>query len=88
MVAAIAEVTAARRTLRQSDPFADDTKASDDCFGPIFEIYFDKLGIPNLMQKTDYHTLVSFVPEDRLSPEISEKLDKIAEVAGRATPRR
>ena len=52
MQAAIAEVTAARKILRQSDPFANDTKASDDCLGPIFENYFDKLGLSNLMQKT------------------------------------
>jgi len=86
MQEAIAEVAAARKTLRQSDPFADDTKASDDCFGPIFENYFDKLGISNLMQKTDYHTLVRFVPKERLSPEITEKLDALAEVASQARP--
>ena len=85
---AIAEVTAARRTLRQSDPFADDTKASDDCFGPIFQNYFDKLGLSNLMQKTDYHTLVRFVPAERLAPEITEKLDTLAAVASRARPLR
>jgi ABC-type lipoprotein export system ATPase subunit len=83
---AIAEVRAARKTLRQPDPFADATKASDDCFAPIFEIYFDKLGIPNLMQKTDYHTLVRFVPQDRLAPEIAEKLDALAEIARLARP--
>jgi hypothetical protein len=86
MQEAIAEVTGARKTLRQSDPFADDTKASDDCFDPIFQNYFDKLGISNLMQKTDYHTLVRFVPRERLSPEITEKLDVLAGVASQARP--
>jgi hypothetical protein len=76
----------ARRTLRQPDPFADETKASDECLGPIFQNYFDKLGIGNLMQKTDYHTLVSFVPRERLSTEITEKLDVLAEVASLARP--
>lgn len=86
MMEAISEVTAARRTLRQSDPFASDTKASDDCLAPIFQNYFDKLGISNLMQKTDYHTLVRFVPKERLSPEITEKLDALAQVASQARP--
>jgi len=83
---AIADVTAARRTLRQPDPFADETKASDDCLGPVFQNYFDKLGIPNLMLKTDYHALVRFVPRERLSPEIAEKLDALAAVAAKAQP--
>jgi hypothetical protein len=86
MQEAIDEVVAARKTLRQSDPFADDTKASDDYFGPIFQIYFDKLGITNLMQKTGYHGLVRFVPKKRLSPEITEKLDALAAVASQARP--
>lgn len=86
MEEAIAEVRAARKTLRQPDPFENNVKASEDCLAPIFEIYFDKLGIPNLMQKTDYHTLVRFVPQDRLAPEIVEKLDALAEVARLARP--
>lgn len=86
MQQAIDEVSAARRTLRQPDPFSDDTKASDDCFAPVFQIYFEKLGLSNLMQKTDYHTLVRFVPRERLSPEIGEKLDALHAVANRARP--
>jgi len=86
MTEAIAEVTAARRVLRQSDPFAAETKASDDCLGPIFQNYFDKLGLSNLMQKTDYHTLVQFVPTERIAPEVSEKLDALVRVASQAHP--
>ncbi|MBS1854847.1 MAG: AAA family ATPase [Acidobacteria bacterium] len=86
MQEAIREVAAARKTLRQSDPFAEDAKASDDCFAPVFQNYFDKLGLSNLMQKTDYHTLVRFAPLDRLSPEITEKLDALYEVTKRARP--
>lgn len=84
---AITEVTAARRTLGQSDPFSEDAKASDECFAPIFQNYFQKLGVSNLMQKTDYHTLVPFVPLERIAPEISEKLDIIADVASNGRPR-
>lgn len=86
METAIQEVTEARRTLGQPDPFDVQTKASDEALTPIFRIFFQKLGIPNLMQKTDYHTLAPFVPDAKLSPEVAEKLDEIVRVARRATP--
>jgi hypothetical protein len=86
MEEAIAAVTAARRTLHQPDPFASETKASDECFGPIFENYFEKLGIVNLMQKTDYHTLVRFTPRNLIPAEVAEKLDSLAEIARLARP--
>ena len=83
---AIVEVTAARRTLHQPAPFAPETKASEECFGPIFQNYFEKLGIGNLMQKSDYHTLVRFLPRSLLSPEVAEKLDLLADAARQARP--
>ncbi|MGA1996382.1 MAG: AAA family ATPase [Bryobacteraceae bacterium] len=86
MQEAIDEVTAARRTLHQPDPFAPETKASEECLGPVFQNYFEKLGIGNLMQKTDYHTLVRCLPRDLLSTEVAEKLDLLTDVAGRARP--
>jgi hypothetical protein len=86
METAISEVTAARKTLGQPDPFSESAKASDDCFAPIFRIFFHKLALSNLMQKTDYHTLVKFVPEEKISPEIAVKLDEIVRVAGTAKP--
>ena len=83
---AIDEVSAAIRLLRQVDPFGPDVKASDDFLGPLFQSYFEKLGLPNLMQKTDYHALVHMVPIERVDLEIGAKLDRIAEVAGRSRP--
>ena len=86
MIAAIKEVTAAREVLGQPDPFADETKASDDCLGPVFQNYFKKLGLSNLMQKTDYHSLVQFVPADLIAPEVREKLDELVQVAKQSHP--
>jgi hypothetical protein len=40
--------------------------------------------MPNLMQKNDYHQLVSFVPEGLIDEEISEKLVAISRVAASA----
>jgi hypothetical protein len=80
----IEEVSAALKLIRRVEPFGPRVKASDDFLGPLFESYFGKLRLPNLMQKTDYHTLVQFVPEELVEPEIEGKLDWIVEVAALA----
>jgi hypothetical protein len=86
MQEAIREVSDALRTLGKPDPFGSEIKASDEFLGPVFQKYFSKLGVKNLMQKTDYHELAHLVPIERLDPEVSEKLDRIVEVALRAKP--
>jgi hypothetical protein len=86
MQEAMNEVSAALRVLGRPDAFSAEVKASDDFLTPVFQSYFEKLGIRNLMQKTDYHVLTRFVPRDRIDPEIIEKLDLIARVADRAMP--
>ena len=64
-----------------------DTKASDDFLDRLFEMFFTRLGLPNLMRKTNYHMLASHVAASRIDPEVSQKLDLIHEVAQRAQPR-
>ncbi len=86
MQAAIAEVSAALQVLGRPDPFGPDVKASDEFLGPLFQSYFAKLGLRNLMQKTDYHILAKFVPRERIDPEIVTKLDRLVEVARQAKP--
>ncbi len=86
MQEAIREVSAALRTLGKPDPFGSEIKASDEFLGPVFQKYFSKLGVKNLMQKTDYHELAHLVPIERLDQEVSEKLDQIVDVAQRAKP--
>ena len=63
-----------------------DEKASDRILDPIFSAFFQKLKLPNLMNKCDYHVLAAHVPADLISEEIVEVLDAIAAVAARATP--
>lgn len=63
-----------------------DTKASDDFLDRVFEEFFKKLGLPNLMRKTNYHVLARHVPKDQITPEIRDLLDLIVEVAKRAFP--
>ena len=86
MKEAIDEISGALRTLGKPDPFGPEIKASDEFLGPVFQKYFEKLGISNLMSKTDYHNLARLVPVELIDPEVSEKLDRIVEVAASAKP--
>ena len=83
---AIAEVGEALETLGKGSPWSDDVKASDEFLTPLFKAYFEKSGIPNLMDKKNFHALVDHVPENEIDPEIGEKLDAIARVAASAAP--
>ncbi len=77
----IAEIEQALKTLGKGSPWDPNTKVSDDFLDPLFETFFQKLNMPNLMRKTNYHTLVRYVPKDLIDPEISTVLDAILEVA-------
>lgn len=78
------EVAGALRTLGRPEPFGPNAKASEEFLDPVFQSYFSKLGLRNLMQKTDYHVLAHLVPRERIDSEISEKLDRIVKVAKKA----
>ncbi len=86
MQTSIEEISNALRVLGKADPFGPDVKASDDFLGPVFQRYFEKLGLRNLMQKTDYHGLAHLVPREKIDPEISAKLDRIVAISGKAIP--
>jgi ABC-type arginine transport system ATPase subunit len=86
MEGAIEEIAGALKALGKPDPWSPDIKASDDFLDPLFNRFYEKLGLPNLTQKTDYHTLAPFVPDGELDTEIGEKLDAIVDVAKRAKP--
>jgi ABC-type arginine transport system ATPase subunit len=83
---AIEQIEGALKTLKK-DPWSADIKASDDFLEPLFNKFYERLKLPNLMRKTDYHSLAAFVPEDRVDPEIIEALDAIVETASKARPR-
>jgi len=84
---AIGEIAAALAALGKPDPWSADLKTSDEFLDPLFKRFYEKLGLPNLMRKTDYHTLAPFAPVAELDAEVREKLDAIAAAAGRARPR-
>ncbi len=82
----IAEITSALRTLGR-DPGSPDVKSSEEFLEPLFNDFYERLNLQNLLRKTDYHVLARFVAADELDPEVTQVLDAIAAVAGRATPR-
>ncbi len=86
MHAAIDEVTGALETLGRGSPWDTNTKVSDDFLVPLFDAYFRKLDLPNLVRKKSFYELAEFVPEEEIDPEIGEKLDAIVQVAGGASP--
>lgn len=82
----IEEIEKARETLGQESPWSPDIKVTDDFLDRLFETVFDELEIPNLMQKTNYHTLVRYVSLDHIDSEVTKVLDNILEVANKAVP--
>ena len=88
MHAAITEVAQALETLGRPGPWSSDIKASDDFLDPVFDRYLRKLGLPNLMRKSDYYVLARLVTRDQLAPEIAEKLNAVVQIADSAQSRR
>ncbi len=82
----IDEVARAVKTLHDCEPWSGDIKASDVFLDRLFKIYFDKLELPNLLSKTNYHILAGLVPKDKIDREIVEKLNAIVKVAKKAKP--
>jgi len=87
MKESIAEVGSALKTLKKLDLWSPDVKATDEFLDPLFDKYFEKLGLPNLIKKSDYHILAHLVPKDKINSEIAEKLAAIVEIAKKAKPR-
>jgi hypothetical protein len=83
----IEEMEKAMQSLEKGSPWSPDAKVSENFLDPLFKAYFRRLKLPNLMSKTGFHQLASFVTEEDLSAEVREKLDAIADVARKASPR-
>lgn len=87
MAHCIDEVSKAIDVLGKPSPWSADIKASDDFLDPLFKKFYAALELPNLMRKTDYHTLAPFLPVESIDAEIPTKLDLILRTAERAKPR-
>ena len=78
---AIGEIEGALKKLGRESPWSAELKTSDEFLKPLFDVYFQKLDLPNLMAKKNFYELADHVPEGEIDPEIREKLDVIAQVA-------
>ena len=83
----IEEITEAMKRLQRGSPWDSNTKVSNDFLEPLFSAYFEKLRLPNLMEKKSFYELAMFVPTGEIAPEIGEKLDAIVRTAKAAKPR-
>jgi len=88
MADSIAEVTSALKILGKPDPWSADIKASDEFLDPLFDRYFDKIQLPNLLRKSGYYVLTSLLPKEKINGEIIEKLDAIVKIDSEAHPRK
>lgn len=70
----INEISLAMEKLEKGSPWDSDTKVSDNFLVLVFKEYFNKLNLPNLMDKKNFDELVPFVPETKIDPEIKENL--------------
>ncbi|HYC77525.1 MAG TPA: AAA family ATPase [Planctomycetota bacterium] len=77
----------ARATLRQPEPWHPDVKVSDEFLDPVFQTFYESVGLPLLVRKTDYHVLAPFVSVDQIDPQIVEVLEAIESTAAAARPR-
>ena len=68
-----------------NDPWWRETRASQ-FLDRLFESFFKKLGVQDVMRKTDYHVLARLVAKDLIDPEVTEKLDLLVAVARSARP--
>lgn len=82
----ISETEKAMRQLGKGSPWDDDTKVSTEFLEPLFENFFAKLGLENLMRKSDFHQLARFVPAEKIDAEVVEVLDCIHATIERAKP--
>ncbi|MGE0709026.1 MAG: ATP-dependent endonuclease [Planctomycetota bacterium] len=86
MSESISEIEQALGTLGKGSPWAADTKVSDDFLTPLFEKFFQKVNLPNLMRKSDYHQLARHVRAEDLHPQVTQVLDAVVTVAAAALP--
>ena len=70
----------------RNDRWWFDVKASTDFLDRLFAAFFERLTLPNLMRKTDYHTLARYVATEHISEDVSEMLDLIVQVGAAAKP--
>lgn len=83
----IGSLGTALQTLRGISPWSPEIKATDEFLDRLFAKFFEILGLPHLLRKTDYHVLARLMTKEQIDPEVVEKLDRIVATARRARPK-
>lgn len=83
----ITEVKQALQVLAKGSPWDVNTKVSDDFLVPLFETYFKKLKLLNVMAKKNFHELAILIPQNKIVAEVKDKLDAIVRTKREARPR-
>jgi hypothetical protein len=83
MAEAVKQMEHALATLGRGSPWDGSMKVSDEFLTPLFKKYFEKLGLPNLMEKKNFHELARLVPADKIDDDVVSVLDAIADAAAR-----
>lgn len=86
MAEAIEEMESAMRIFGRQI-WSRDVKATDEFLNPLFDLFFKRVELPNLLRKSDYHQLATFLLADEVDQEVVGVLDLIADAAARAKPR-
>lgn len=86
MERSLAEISSALAALGKADPQSPDLKVSEEFLVPLFRTFYEKLKLPDLMRKSDFHELAPHVPVKELDPEVATVLDEIVKVAESAKP--
>ena len=76
MQAAIDEIEGALRTLGR-DPWSPDIKVSVEFLAPLFQAFYRRLKMPNLMSKTNFHRMTAVMKAADIDGEVVEVLDDL-----------
>ena len=82
----IERLEASLANLGRPSPWGPDLKVSDDFLSPLFKNYYTALGLPNVMEKKNFHVLARHVRREDVDQEVVDVLDQIAAVAEAAQP--
>jgi hypothetical protein len=85
MEESIDEIEKALKILGKS-PWSNEIKASDEFLKPLFEKFFERLRLPNIMKKSSYSELAGFISPEDVEAEIKQALDEMVNVSQRAFP--
>ena len=82
----IDQLERALKILRE-EPWSSEIKAGDKFLKPLFNNFCEAIELPDLIRKIHFHEIVAHMDPEDIDPEVTEKLDKIVEVANQAKPR-